>query len=292
MATSRTIHEALRWASSFLEERKLETMAGEWLLRHHLGVERAGLFARFQDEIPVTLFEAFQQDVYMLAKGYPVQHLIGHEEFFGRPFKVSGDVLIPRPETEELIIAVLERRKVLFGHAELEAVDVGTGSGIIATTLSLEDKWLRLSASDLSEKALEMAKQNVTEHQADITFYQGDLLEPFIQMGKQFDIIVSNPPYIPESDRESLAIHVREHEPELALFAGRDGLDCYRKLTHQLKQVVKPRALVAFEVGAGQGEAVRKMLQEAFPNTDTEVRLDINKKDRIVLAYGNFVEEL
>lgn len=290
---SQTIHEALRWASSFLEERDVETMAGEWLLRHHLGVDRAGLFARFHDEMPDDLFRTYQQDVHMLGKGHPVQHLIGHEEFYGRPFQVSGDVLIPRPETEELIVAVLERRKAVFPDATaLDAVDVGTGSGIIATTLTLEDPSLSLSAVDISEKALAMAKKNAATHGAEISFYQGDLLEPFIQTGQTFDIIVSNPPYIPESDRPTLAVHVREHEPELALFAGADGLDCYRKLTEQIRQVAKPRALVAFEVGAGQGEAVRQMLQTAFPKTTTEVRFDINKKDRIVLAYGDFVEEL
>ncbi|MDQ0207054.1 peptide chain release factor N(5)-glutamine methyltransferase [Alkalicoccobacillus murimartini] len=292
MSTIHTIHEALRWASSFLEERHTETMAGEWLLRHHLGLERAGLFARFHDPIDEEMLDAYKNDVYKLAQGYPVQHLIGYEEFFGRRFNVSADVLIPRPETEELIIAVLERRKALFGDVVLEAVDVGTGSGIIATTLTLEDKALHLSAVDLSEQALKMAKMNAIEHQAEIEFYQGDLLDPFIQQGKRFDVVVSNPPYIPEGERETLAVHVREHEPELALFAGDDGLECYRKLTQQLKHVVKPHALVAFEVGAGQGEVVREMLQEAFPNTTTEVRFDINKKDRIVLAYGDFVEEL
>lgn len=268
-------------------------MAGEWLLRHHLGVDRAGLFARFHDEMPDDLFHTYQQDVHMLGKGHPVQHLIGHEEFYGRPFQVSGDVLIPRPETEELIVAVLERRKAVFPDATaLDAVDVGTGSGIIATTLTLEDPSLNLSAVDISEKALTMAKKNAATHGAEISFYQGDLLEPFIQTGQTFDIIVSNPPYIPESDRPTLAVHVREHEPELALFAGADGLDCYRKLTEQIRQIAKPRALVAFEVGAGQGEAVKQMLQTAFPKTTTDICFDINKKDRIVLAYGDFVEEL
>ncbi|TSB44762.1 peptide chain release factor N(5)-glutamine methyltransferase [Alkalicoccobacillus porphyridii] len=292
MSQVRTIHEALRWASSFLEERQGETMAGEWLLRHHLNVERAGLFARFHDPIEPAIWTAYQEDVHKLADGVPVQHLIGYEEFFGRRFNVSGHVLIPRPETEELIIAVLERRKAIFSDRHVKVVDVGTGSGIIATTLSLEDEALSVSATDLSPDALKMAKQNANTHQASITFYQGDLLKPLIDNQETFDIIVSNPPYIPEGERETLAVHVREHEPELALFAGEDGLACYRQLIAQLKDVVKPVAIVAFEVGAGQGETVRHMLQQAFPSTQTEVRYDINQKDRIVLAYGEFVEEL
>ncbi|MBG9785164.1 peptide chain release factor N(5)-glutamine methyltransferase [Shouchella lehensis] len=272
----KTVYEALNWASSFLRSHGLEEPAGEWLLRHHLKANRAALLASFHDDMSEDVWLAFKADVETLPSGIPVQHIIGSESFYGRVFSVSGDVLIPRPETEELVEAVLER---LEGTERI--VDIGTGSGAIAITLQLESPGTEVTAIDLSEKALNVAQENAKTLGATVRFKQGDLCQPVKR--ECFDVIVSNPPYIPERDRASLAEQVREYEPELALFAGDDGLAVYRRLATELLEHVRDGSLIALEIGAGQGNAVKQLFQEQFPKATIEIRFDINEKDRIVL---------
>ncbi|MCM3714264.1 peptide chain release factor N(5)-glutamine methyltransferase [Alkalihalobacillus oceani] len=281
-----TLHEALRWASSFLEQRSLEQPVAEWLLRHYLQLDRAQLLMRLHDPVPDELITRLKQDLARHAEGIPVQHLIGYEEFYGRKFIVNSDVLIPRPETEELVQAVLGLKASRFADRPVTAADIGTGSGAIAVTLALEAPEIELYAVDLSEAALKIAERNAAGLGADVSFLRGDLLEPLLERGLKMDIVVSNPPYIPLADEQELAIHVKDHEPHLALFGGEDGLVLYRRMIGQLPAVVKAEAIIAFEVGIGQAEAVRDMLQHAFPKAETEIRRDINGKERIVLAYG------
>ncbi|MET3506770.1 peptide chain release factor N(5)-glutamine methyltransferase [Halalkalibacter oceani] len=281
-----TLHEALRWASSFLEQRSLEQPVAEWLLRHYLQLDRAQLLMRLHDPVPGELITRLKQDLARHAEGIPVQHLIGYEEFYGRKFIVNSDVLIPRPETEELVQAVLGLKASRFADRTVTAADIGTGSGAIAVTLALEAPEIELYAVDLSEAALKIAERNAAGLGADVSFLRGDLLEPLLERGLKMDIVVSNPPYIPLADEQELAVHVKDHEPHLALFGGEDGLVLYRRMIGQLPAVVKAEAIIAFEVGIGQAEAVRDMLQHAFPKAETEIRRDINGKERIVLAYG------
>ncbi|WP_088104401.1 peptide chain release factor N(5)-glutamine methyltransferase [Halalkalibacter urbisdiaboli] len=282
-----TVYEALNWASSFLEERQLEPPAAEWFMRHHLDVTRTELLLRYRDPLEEDVWNRFKNDVHAYANGIPVQHLTGYEEFYGRRFTVNSDVLIPRPETEELVLAILQKKQALFSDRAIQIADIGTGSGAIAITLALEAENSKVYATDISERALVVAKQNAENLHAHIEFFQGDLLQPFIEKKQRLDVIVSNPPYIPLHEESDLAVHVREHEPHLALFGGEDGYVLYRRLIEELPNVVQPKALVGFEVGMGQGETVRKLLQTAFPRATTEVRDDINGKDRIVLAYGD-----
>ncbi|MFS0788444.1 peptide chain release factor N(5)-glutamine methyltransferase [Shouchella sp. 1P09AA] len=272
----KTVYEALNWASSFLRDHQLEEPAGEWLLRHHLQKDRASLLAGFHDFMDESTLKAFEEDVKTLTTGVPVQHLIGTESFYGRLFNVSKDVLIPRPETEELVLAILQR---INGAKRI--VDIGTGSGAIAITLKLESPESLVTAIDLSEDALAVAQKNAKTLKADVLFKHGNLFEPV--RGKTFDVIVSNPPYIPETDRASLAEQVREYEPALALFAGDDGLAIYRRLAKDAPLYTHSGSMIALEVGAGQGESVKTLFQEQFPTAVIDVIEDINKKDRIVL---------
>ncbi|KKB41019.1 peptide chain release factor N(5)-glutamine methyltransferase [Bacillus thermotolerans] len=280
---SRKVFEALCWASSFLEEHEREANAGEWLLRHVLSVSRSKLLASMHDLLTEDQNEEFISLVKQHAAGIPVQHLIGEEEFYGRRFIVNEHVLIPRPETEELIWNTLEMTKWLAAKKEpLTMADIGTGSGAIAVTMKLEWPELTVYASDLSEKALETARKNSQHLQADVHFMQGDLLSPFIENEVKLDILLSNPPYIPLGDKETLSPVVAEHEPELALYGGEDGLDLYRRFSEQLPAVLKPEAFVGFEVGAGQGQAVADLMQLAFPQASIKVKYDLNGKDRMV----------
>ncbi|MFX3624418.1 MAG: peptide chain release factor N(5)-glutamine methyltransferase [Ectobacillus sp.] len=278
------VYEALKWASSFLRETGRDENAGELLLCSVLGVNRTGLLMRMRDELAKEQQEAFRKLVGKHKQGIPVQYLIGYEVFYGREFLVNEEVLIPRPETEELVLSLLQRIERKFGLRALEVADIGTGSGAIAITLALENENLRVSTVDIAPESLEVARENARRLGANVAFYHGDLLQPFIQSGKKLDVVVSNPPYIPYEEWQGLSEVVKEHEPARALVGGEDGLDFYRRFMEELPQILNGQAIVAFEFGAGQGEAIRQMLQETFPAARVEVVFDINGKDRMVFA--------
>ncbi|WP_319801553.1 peptide chain release factor N(5)-glutamine methyltransferase [Mesobacillus jeotgali] len=283
--TNLKIFEALNWASSFLKEHNREEFARELLLRHYSGLSRTSMLMKMRDELDGEVWTEFQNAVKRHSAGEPIQYIIGSEEFYDRRFIVNEHVLIPRPETEELVQGTIQRLEMLFpGKNEIDLVDVGTGSGAISVTLKLEKPELKVTAVDLSKDALEVARKNASELGADIEFLHGDLLQPLISQGKKVDAVISNPPYIPVADQEWMSDIVTEHEPHMALFAGEDGLDLYRRFMDELPLVLKEKALVGFEIGAGQGEAVRGLLEKTFPHANVEVVFDINGKDRMVFA--------
>ncbi len=283
------VFEALKWASSYLKEHGREEYAAEILLRHSLKVSRSEMLVKFREDMEEEQVESFKKLIYLHAKGQPVQYIIGQEEFYGRAFTVNKEVLIPRPETEELVQSALMRIDRLFGKkASLKLVDVGTGSGAIAVTMKLENPSLQVTATDLYEVSLDVARSNAENLGADIEFVQGDLLQPFMEQGGSFDIVLSNPPYIPERDIATMSEVVTEHEPHRALFAGEDGLGLYKRLCEELPHVVKEKAIIGFEVGAGQSKSVAQLLEAAFPKAIVEVQFDINGKDRMVFAEVGF----
>ncbi|WP_406686061.1 peptide chain release factor N(5)-glutamine methyltransferase [Rossellomorea vietnamensis] len=283
-----TVFEALKWASSFLVENGRDENVGEIYLRHVLGMSRSQLLAEQRRSVPQEKWEEFQAGIRRHSIGVPIQHIIGTEEFYGREFVVNEHVLIPRPETEELIYYGLEKMKDLFidAVAPLQAADVGTGSGAIAVTLKLESRRvpLEMMAVDISSEALAVARENSIKLEADVRFFEGDLLQPLIEEGVKLDILLSNPPYIPLTDRETLSDVVIGHEPELALFGGEDGYDLYKRFMEELPLVMKEKCLIGFEVGVGQGETVADLLRATFPDAETEVVHDINGKDRMVFC--------
>lgn len=277
------IYEALQWASSFLREKGRDENAGELLLRFFLQMNRTTLLANLREELEPEVENHFHGAVELHGEGTPVQYIIGHEEFYGRTFRVNECVLIPRPETEELVLGTLERISRLFGEDQpVDVVDVGTGSGAIAISLKLERPVLSVTASDISEDALAVARGNAKQLGAEVTFVKGDLLRPFIEIGRKFDVVISNPPYIPIGDKVDMSVVVTEHEPHGALFAGADGLDLYRRFAEELPLILKEKALVGFEVGAGQSGAVSDLLRAVFPKAHIETVYDINGKDRMV----------
>ncbi|WP_058308712.1 peptide chain release factor N(5)-glutamine methyltransferase [Gracilibacillus massiliensis] len=278
--TPQTIHEALNWASSFLEEHDTEAKIAEILLLHELKWTKTELISNLRENIDPSILKQYQSKIEQLATTkVPIQHLTGVEEFYGRSFHVNKHVLIPRPETEELIHHLLTTVK----KQPVSCVDVGTGSGVIAVSLAKE--WQKeVIATDLSPEALQVARKNAKKHQADILFYQGDFLNPLIEREKKVDMIVSNPPYIAYQEADSLSDTVKNFDPEMALFAEENGLGAYQSIIEQAPLVLNKQGVLAFEIGHSQGKAVTSIIKKTFPNSDVNVIQDINQKDRIVVA--------
>lgn len=279
----KTIFEALNWASSFLEENGREGNAARLLLQHVLQTNYSGLMIRVQEPLTAEQIATFEQFIHMHAEGKPVQYITGVEEFYGRFFEVDESVLIPRPETEELIVGTIERMTKLFGKgAAVKLADIGTGSSAIATTMKLEWPQAIVTATDISEVALVTARKNAAALQADITFTLGDLTAPIA--GEKWDVVLSNPPYIAFDEMQGMSDVVLAHEPHSALFAEEEGLILYRKLAEQLPALMNKPALIGLEIGYKQGMAVKEMFEQHFPTASVSVVKDINGKDRMVFC--------
>jgi release factor glutamine methyltransferase len=229
----------------------------EALLLHVLGKNKAWLIAHAEEPLASDKATRYAETLERRYRGEPVQYITGETEFYGLPFRVTRDVLIPRPETEftvEKVLSLAPRFK------QPRMVDVGTGSGAISVTLAHELPHAQITALDLSEPALKLARENAERNgvAARIRLLQGDLLAPVA--GEQFDFVVSNPPYVPTADRASLAVEVRDYEPELALFAGDDGLAIYRRLIPAAFDALLPGGLLILEIGYGQSHRIIEML--------------------------------
>ena len=244
------------------------------------------LYLMYDQEVDDTLKDQFLAGMEEYYNGRPIQYIKGVETFFGRDFKVNEDVLIPRYETEELVENILYRIDDYFAdYQTITLCDVGTGSGAIATSLALEESRLKVYATDISVNAVNVAKENAKNLNADVEFMVGDMLEPLIDRNIKVDIFVSNPPYIPQ-EQEIEAI-VKDNEPHVALFGGADGLYFYRKIFKGVRSLLNDRALLAFEMGFDQRELMEEALQKYFPDDCYEIIKDINGKDRMLFIYHN-----
>ena len=214
-----------------------------------------------------------------IEKNMPLSHLAGFEYFYDRKFKVTKDVLSPRMETEELIYKVIEYIKSINKN-NIKILDLCTGSGIIGITLrkELESKSLEVVASDISEEALKVAKENAIMNEAEVKFIQSDIFE---NINEKFDIIVSNPPYIAYNDKITMEDNVLNYDPHLALFAEEDGMYFYREIVENAKEYLEEDGLVFFEIGYDQREKILKLANEN--GFKAEVYKDINGRDRMAI---------
>ncbi len=268
-----TVREWLTMAREQIELAGLPSakLESEILLGHALGLERSFLLSHPDEvisELPANALLGRRLD------GEPLAYLLGYREFYGRRFTVNPDVLIPRHETEE----VLEIALGLPVPADAVVVDVGTGSGCIAVTSSLERPKWQVFATDISERAIRVAHQNADALGASVQFFVADLLEPFVD--REFDLVISNPPYI--GREEVLESQVADHEPALALFAEDHGLAVIRKLAGA-KGKLKSGGWMVLEMGHEQGAAVARTFNEAGWEA-VEVRKDLGGRDRILVA--------
>ena len=205
----------------------------------------------------------------------PAQYIIGSSDFHGLNLKVDERVLIPRPETEELVELILSENL----ETPLSVLDIGTGSGAIALALANSRPDWKITASDLSSDALSLAAENAQSCGLNLTFVQSDCLEA---IRGSFDIVVSNPPYISEADKDEVGLNVLTSEPHMALFAEEDGYAIYRKIAEQAGAYLTEKGKIYLEIGYKQGDAVRDLLKESFPQKRIRVLKDQFGKDRMV----------
>ncbi|ARK25281.1 protein-(glutamine-N5) methyltransferase, release factor-specific [Sporosarcina sp. P37] len=279
---TKTMLESVKRAQDLLYARGMDTHAAELAMRAVTGKSHAGYLASLREIIPYETCSQFWDIVKELLAGKPIQYILGEESFYGYSFEVNEHVLIPRPETEELVHYALERANRLFGDKVIQVADIGTGSGAIAVAFKKERPSASVTATDFSEAALEVAQRNAQRNEADITFVQGDMEEPLQQ--QSWDIILSNPPYIAEDEKAEMSPTVYAFEPQSALFAEEDGLYYYRRLAQNLPPLMNRPALIGFEIGYRQGKIVQEYLQHAFPEATVEIAEDINKKERMIFC--------
>ena len=281
-----TVKELIKQAESRLDDDNKDVNVAKVLFYHLAKKEPHELYLMYDQEVDDTLKDQFLAGMEEYYNGRPIQYIKGVETFFGRDFKVNEDVLIPRYETEELVENILYRIDDYFAdYQTITLCDVGTGSGAIATSLALEESRLKVYATDISVNAVNVAKENAKNLNADVEFMVGDMLEPLIDRNIKVDIFVSNPPYIPQ-EQEIEAI-VKDNEPHVALFGGADGLYFYRKIFKGVRSLLNDRALLAFEMGFDQRKLMEEALQKYFPDDCYEIIKDINGKDRMLFIYHN-----
>ena len=273
-----TVRTALLQGQKLLEDAGVDSprLTAEVLMMHATGRDRAWLYAHGNDELIELWWIHYGRYLHERMQGKPTQHITGRQEFYGREFRVTPDVLIPRPETEHLIEAALLGTARAAANPATVILDIGTGSGAIAVTLALETK-ARVVATDISPAALAVAQKNARGLGAAVDFAAGDLGSPFADAS--FDLIVSNPPYVAESDRATLAPEVRDREPARALFGGEDGLAVYLRLIPTAARLLRPGGWLIMELGAAR--AVCEMLNAW---RDVEVRNDLAGVPRVVIA--------
>jgi release factor glutamine methyltransferase len=271
-----TIQTALEQGSGLLEEAGISAprLTAEVLLCYALGCERPHLYSHPEQELGHNPWLHYGRYLHERLNGTPTQYITKRQEFYGREFRVTPEVFIPRPETEHIIETALR-----LAHGAQFVVDVGCGSGAIAVTLSLEMK-RPLYATDISVRAIAVASENARRLGAQVRFVACDLVSAYED--RSMDLIVSNPPYIPTTEEPGLPREVREHEPRQALYAGLAGLDVYQRLAAEAARVLRPDGWLIMELGYRQVEQVRGMFGSLWG--DIEVVADLAGLPRVFAA--------
>ena len=278
-----TIGRILKWTEQYFKQKNIESprLDAEVLLSHILGRERIYLYVHFDEPLEPTELARYREAIKQRVQRVPVAYIIGEKEFMGLTFRVTADTLVPRPDTEILVQAAVER---LRAHGEAPRfADIGTGSGAICLSVLHFLPKAQADTVDISPAARAVAEENAAALEAAdrITFHTGDLLAPLA--GQCYDAILSNPPYIPDSDIAALAPEVRLKEPHTALAGGKDGLDFYRRLTADAPALLKDGGFLAVEVGIHQAAPVAALAVPAFSRT--EILKDYAGIERVVIAW-------
>lgn len=269
MVNAYTIAELIKKGMETLGEGEFNAplLDSQLLLCHVINVDKIYTYTHKDEIVDSHSVDKFLKLIEKRKSGYPIQYILGNQEFMGLDFYVKEGVLVPRPDTEILVEYIIELVKnKYFGDKDLiKIVDIGTGSGAITLSLAHYLKNVHVYSVDISDTALQVATENSKrlELESKVTFLKGDLFEPLdeLNLHKSIDIIVSNPPYIPTRDIAVLQKEVAEYEPKLALDGGEDGLDFYRRIVDECNKYLSNNGVLAMEIGYDQGPAVEKLLK-------------------------------
>jgi release factor glutamine methyltransferase len=273
-----TIQTALQQGTEILDKERVPEprLTAEVLLCHALRCNRSYLYAHGLDELSKLGWIHYGRYLHERLHGKPTQYITKKQEFYGRSFRVTPDVLIPRPETEHLVEAAIE---AIRKRGYRRILDVGTGSGAIAVSIALETDQ-QVAACDISLSALDIARHNATANRASVALFAGDLASAVAP--RSIDLLVSNPPYIPGADAANMQREVREWEPHVALFAGQTGLEIYERLIAQAAIVVRSGGQLIIELGYQSLDGVRQMLATNW--TNVAVVHDLAGWPRVIIA--------
>ena len=270
-----TVEELIIYGKKFVH-----STHAKMLLADLLQLNPLELLNYLDKEVEEETIELYKKKVESLKTNKPIQYVIGNVNFYGNKFLVNKDVLIPRFETEELVENTLNFINEIFENKELKLIDLGCGSGCIGITLKKKIPQLDVTLLDISPKALGVAQENAKNLKAEVTLIENDMLE---NINKKYDIIISNPPYIKEN--EEIQDIVKNNEPHLALYAGIDGLDCYRKILKEAKNCVNNTFLIAFEIGETQRDDIINLSKTVFPQATIISKKDMQDRDRMIFIY-------
>ncbi|MFA5251886.1 MAG: peptide chain release factor N(5)-glutamine methyltransferase [Phycisphaerae bacterium] len=283
-----TIQKLLNWVAEYLKNKGIDSprLSAELLLSYVLGLKRIELYTQFEKIVTEQQLDRLHDFVERAGKHEPIAYLAGKTEFYSLELEITADCMIPRPETELLVERAIE---FLRTHSGKQFVcDLCTGSGCIAAAIAKNYSDCRIIATDICDAALSVAAKNVEKHglAERIKLLCGDLFDPIVPHldVEKFDLIVCNPPYISTAEFEKLGKNVKDYEPKLALFAGDEGLDIYRRIIERAGEFLKPDAALMLEIGYNQGQAVRQLLDQANCFNKVTIEKDFHDNDRIVIA--------
>lgn len=251
------------------------------LLAELLKLNPLELLNHLNDLVPEDKINLYKEELEALRQGKPLQYVLGNVNFYGEIFEINQNVLIPRFETEELVENTIKYINSFFTEP-VDIIDLGCGSGVIGLTLEKKVSTNSVDLVDISPEALEVTHKNCVKLNSKANLIHSDM---FTNVTKKYDVIISNPPYIKTT--EEIEPIVKENEPHLALYAGTDGLDCYKKILQNVLPHMKERCIIAFEIGMTQAEDITKLAYEYLDNIRVEVKKDLSEKDRMLFIFRN-----
>ena len=280
-----TVRRVLEWTIGHLKKHGSDSarLDAEVLLAHARGCSRIQLYTAYDEILPDTVRKTMRDLVKRRANAEPVAYLVGMKEFYSLPFEVTRDVLIPRPDTELLVMETLQLIKAIPNPQVLE---LGVGSGCISTAIAVNHKTVRITGVEIYQPTLDVAQRNTKRHHVEgrIDLRLGDLFSP-LKPGEQFDVLVSNPPYIPSADIETLAPSVRQHEPHRALDGGADGLDLIRKIASEGVAFVRPGGGILIEFTPEQAASIQALFSQPGSGWEDAVIVpDLGQQPRVLRA--------
>ncbi len=286
-----TIQKLLNWVTERFMKNGLDSprLSAELLLSYVLAMKRIELYTQFDKPVPKEQLDRLHDLIKRAGQNEPIAYLVGKTEFYSLELNVTPDCCIPRPETELLVERAIEFLRTRTGKQFV--CDLCTGSGCIAIAIAKNFPDADIIATDISDAALNVAAKNVEKHQLGdrIKLLCGDLFEPLVPHldVDKFDLIVCNPPYVSSAEFEKLDKNVKDYEPKLALLAGDDGLDTYRRIVEKVDTFLKPDAALMLEIGFTQGKAIKELLEQAGTFAEIKIEKDPNGNDRIAIAKKN-----